>query len=93
MKIKFTFYEISINGQVLNYTFTFKGARKWVAKWMEENVGKHRKVIDMETDILVDSDEVIYNGTDKVWIKECIINDECKTPRMCVSYTYYHIED
>ena len=93
MKIKFTFWEISFKGQVLNRTFTFKGAKKWMKKWMEENVGKHRKVIDMETDTLVDSDEVIYNGFDKVQIRECIVNDERKTPEMIISYSYYHTED
>ena len=93
MKLKFTFWEISLNGQVLNRTFTFRGARKWVSKWMEENVGKHRKIIDFETGLWVDSDELIYNGTDKVKIRECIINDERKSPEMVVSYTYYPAED
>lgn len=93
MKIRFTFWEISFNGQVLNRTFTFKGAKKWMKKWMEENLNKRRKVIDPETDDLVDFGEVIYNGYDKVQIRECIVNDERKTPEMIVSYTYYHTEN
>lgn len=93
MKLRFTFWEISFKGQVLNRTFTFKGARKWMKRWMEENLNKHCKVLDPETDTLVDSDEVIYNGFDKVQIRECIINDERKSPEMVVSYTYYHTEN
>ena len=93
MKLRFTFWEISFKGQVLNRTFTFKGAKKWMKRWMEENLNKHRKVLDPETDKLVDSDEVIYNGFDKVQIRECIINDECKSPEMVISYTYYHTEN
>jgi hypothetical protein len=42
---------------------------------------------------LVDSDEVIYNGFDKVQIRECIVNNERKDPEMIVSYTYFHTED
>lgn len=93
MKLRFTFWEISFKGQVLNRTFTFKGARKWMKGWMEENLNKHRKVLDLETDTLVDSDEVIYNGFDKVQIRECIVNDKRKSPEMVVSYTYYHTEN
>ena len=93
MKIKFTFWEISFKGQVLNRTFTFKGAKKWMKKWMEENLNKHRKVVDPETGDLIDFEEVIYNGFDKVQIRECIVNDERKSPEMIVSYTYYHTED
>lgn len=93
MKLKFTFWEISFKGQVLNRTFTFKGAKKWMKKWMEKNLNKHRKVLDPETDTLVDSNEVIYNGFDKVQIRECIINDERKNPEMVVNYTYYHTEN
>jgi hypothetical protein len=93
MKIKFTFWEISFKGQVLNRTFTFKGAKKWMKKWMEENLNKHHKVVDPETGDLVDFGEVIYNGFDKVQIRECIVNDERKSPEMIVSYTYYHTED
>ena len=48
MKIKFTFWEISFKGQVLNRTFTFKGAKKWMKKWMEENLNKHYKILDRE---------------------------------------------
>jgi len=93
MKIRFTFWEISFNGQVLNRTFTFKGAKKWMKKWMEENLNKHYKVLDPETNTLVDSEKVIYNGFDKVQIRECIVNDERKSPEMIVSYTYYHTEN
>ena len=89
MKIKFTFWEISFKGQVLNRTFTFKGAEKWMKKWMKENLNKHY----METDTLVDSDEVIYNGFDKIQIRECIVNDEHKSPEMIVSYSYYQTEN
>ena len=94
MKFKFTFWEISFKGQPLNYTFTYKGAYKWMKKWMEENVNKHRcKTIDFNTDTLVDSDEVIYNGYDKIQIKECIVNGGLNEPRMIASFTYYHTED
>jgi len=93
MKLKFTFWEISFKGQVLNRTFTFKGAKKWMRKWMDENLNKHRKVVDQETGDLVDFGEVIYNGFDKVQIRECIVNDERKSPEMIVSYTYYHTEN
>ena len=93
MKIKFKFYEISFKGQVLNRTFTFKGAYKWMRKWMEDNLNKHYKTIDFETDNLVDSDEIVYNGFDKVQIRECYLNDERKSPEMIVSYTYYHTEN
>jgi len=93
MKIKFTFWEISFKGQVLNRTFTFKGAEKWIRKWMEENLNKHYQVLDKEADNFVNSDEVIYNGFDKVQIRECIVNDERNTPEMIVSYSYYHTED
>ena len=62
-------------------------------KWMEENLNKHYKTLDMETDTLLESDEVIYNGFDKIQIRECIVNDECKSPEMIVSYSYYHIEN
>ena len=93
MKIKFTFWEISFKGQVLNRTFTFKGAEKWMKKWMEENLNKHYKTLDMETDTLVDSDEVIYIGFDKIQIRECIVNDEHKSPEMIVSYSYYQTEN
>lgn len=93
MKIKFTFWEISFKGQVLNRTFTFKGAEKWMKKWMEENLNKHYKTLDMETDTLVDSDELIYNGFDKIQIRECIVNDERKSPEMIVSYSYYNTEN
>jgi len=93
MKIKFTFWEISFKGQVLNRTFTFKGAEKWMRKWMEENLNKHYQVLDKEADNFVNSDEVIYNGFDKVQIRECIVNDERNTPEMIVSYSYYHTED
>ena len=47
----------------------------------------------METDTLLESDEVIYNGFDKIQIRECIVNDERKSPEMIVSYSYYHIEN
>ena len=93
MKLKFTFWEISFKGQVLNRTFTFKGAEKWMRKWMEENLNKHYQVLDKEADNFVNSDEVIYNGFDKVQIRECIVNDERNTPEMIVSYSYYHTED
>ena len=93
MKIKFTFWEISFKGQVLNRTFTFKGAKKWMKKWMEENLNKHYNVFDQEADNFVKSDDVIYNGFDKVQIRECIVNDERKSPEMIVSYTYFHTED
>ena len=93
MKIKFTFWEISFKGQVLNRTFTFKSAEKWMKKWMEENLNKHYKTLDMETDTLVDSDEVIYNGFDKIQIRECIVNDEHKSPEMIVTYSYYQTEN
>ena len=93
MKLKFTFWEISFKGQVLNRTFTFNGAHKWMKKWMEENLNKHYKTIDRETDTLVDSDEVIYNGRDKVQIRECHINDERKSPEAIYNFTYYHTEN
>ena len=93
MKIKFTFWEISFKGQVLNRTFTFKGAEKWMRKWMEENLNKHYQVLDKEADNFVNSDEVIYNGFDKVQIRECIVNDERNTPETIISYSYYHTED
>ena len=93
MKLKFTFWEISFKGQVLNRTFTFKGAKKWMRKWMEKNLNKHYKKFDYETDLWVDTDEIIYNDFDKVQIRECIINDERKTPEMVISYTYYHTEN
>ena len=48
MKLKFTFWEISFKDQVLNRTFTFKGAKKWMKKWMEENLNKHYTVFDPE---------------------------------------------
>lgn len=93
MIFKFTFWEISFKGQVLNRTFTFKGAKKWMKKWMEENLNKHYKIVDMETGKLVDSDEVIYNGFDKVQIRECIVNNYLKDPEMIVSCTYFHTGD
>ena len=93
MKIKFTFWEISFKGQVLNRTFTFKGAKKWMEKWMEENLNKHYTVFAPEADNFVNSEEVIYNGFDKVQIRECIVNNERKDPEMIVSYTYFHTED
>ena len=92
MKFKFTFWEISFKGQVLNRTFTFNGAHKWMKKWMEENLNKHYKTIDREADTfdtLVDSDKVIYNGRDKVQIRECHINDERKSPEVIYKFTYY----
>ena len=92
MKLKFTFWEISFKGQVLNRTFTFKGAKKWMEKWMVENLNKHYTVFDQEADNFVNSDEVIYNGFDKVQIRECIVNND-NEPEMIVSYTYYHTED
>jgi len=93
MKLKFTFWEISFKGQVLNRTFTFKGARKWMKRWMEENLNKHYNVFDQEADNFVKSDDVIYNGFDKVQIRECIVNDERKSSEMVISYTYFHTED
>lgn len=93
MNVRVTFWEILFKGQVLNRTFTFKGAKKWMRKWMEENLNKHYKTVDKKTGELIDSDEVIYNGFDKVQIRECILNDERKSPEMIVSYTYYHTED
>ena len=93
MKLKFTFWEISFKGQVLNRTFTLKGAEKWMKKWMVKNLNKRYQTVDMETGKLVDSDEVIYNGFDEVQIRECIVNDERKSPEMIVSYTYYHTEN
>ena len=47
----------------------------------------------METDTLLESDEVIYNGFDKIQIRECIVNDERKSPEMIVSYSYYNTEN
>jgi len=93
MKLKFTFWEISFKGEILNRTFTFKGARKWVKKWMKDNLHRYHKTIDEETGKLIDSDEQIYNGFDKVQIRECIVNNERKDPEMIVNYTYYHTED
>ena len=93
MKFKFTFWEISFKGQVLNRTFTFNGAHKWMVKWMEENLNKHYKTLDPYTNKMVDTDEVIYNGLDKVQIRECIVNDERKSPEMIISYTYFHTEN
>lgn len=93
MKFKFSFWEISFNGQVLNHKMTFKGAYKWMKNWMEENLNKHYKTTDFETGKLIDSDEVIYNGRDKVYIKECVINGEGKEPRAILSFTYFHTED
>ena len=93
MKLKFTFWEISFKGQVLNRTFTFKGAKKWMQNWMEENLNKHYQVFDQEADNFVNSTDVIYNGFDKVQIRECIVNNERKDPEMIVSYTYYHTEN
>ena len=34
-----------------------------------------------------------YNGFDKVYIKECIINGTGKDPRAVFGYTYYYTED
>ena len=93
MKLKFTFWEISFKGQVLNRTFTFKGAKKWMKKWMEENLNQHYTVFDPEVGYFVETDDVIYNGFDKVQIRECIVNNERKDPEMIVSYTYFHTED
>lgn len=93
MKIKLSFWEISLNGNVLNYTFTYKQARKWVNKWMEENLLKQHKVLDQDLDRMVDSGEYIYNGFDKIKIRECIINDERKSPAMVVSVSYYNTND
>jgi len=93
MKFKFTFWEISFNGNVLNRTFTFKGAKKWMKKWMKENLNKHYKTVDTKTGELVDSNKVIYNGFDKVQIRECIVNNEHKEPEMILSYTYFHTEN
>ena len=93
MKLKFTFWEISFKGQVLNYKFTYKGARKWMKNWMEENLNKHYQTFDPYTNKMVDTDKVIYNGFDKVQIRECIVNGDPKEPRMIVSFTYFHTED
>lgn len=93
MKIKLSFWEISLNGQVLNYTFTYKGARKWANKWMEENLFKQHKVLDQDLDTMVDSGEYIYNGFDKIKIKECIINGEGKIPALVVSFSYYNTSE
>ena len=93
MKFKFTFWEISFKGQVLNRTFTFKGARKWMYKWMESNLNKHYKTINRETGELIDTDEIIYNGFEEVQIRECIVNDEHESPEAIISYTYYHTEN
>ena len=93
MNIKFSFWEVSFKGQVLTYKLTFKGAHRWMKKWMVENLDKHRRVLDLETGTMVDSDEVIYNGFDKVYIKECIINGTGKDPRAVFGYTYYYTED
>ena len=93
MKLKFTFWEISFKGQVLNRTFTFKGAKKWMKKWMGENLNKHYTVFDPEVGYFVETDDIIYNGFDKVQIRECIVNNERKDPEMIVSYTYFHTED
>lgn len=93
MKLKFTFWEISFKGQVLHRTFTFKGAKKWMLKWMEDNLCRYHKTIDDETGELVDFDEKIYNGFDKVQIKECIVNNDNNEPEMIASYTYYYTED
>ena len=91
--IKFTFWEISFNGNPLNYTFTYKSAYKWMRKWMENNLNKHYKKFDMETNQLVDSDDVIYNGYDKVQIKECIVNDEMSSGRLIFNYSYYYRDE
>ena len=57
------------------------------------NLNKHYTVFDQEACNFVNSDEVIYNGFDKVQIRECIVNNERKDPEMIVSYTYFHTED
>jgi hypothetical protein len=93
MNIKFSFWEVSFKGQVLTYKLTFKGAHRWMKKWMVENLNKHYRVLDQETDTMVDSDEVIYNGRDKVQIRECHINDERKSPEAIYNFTYYHTEN
>ena len=80
MNIKFSFWEVSFKGQVLTYKLTFKGAHRWMKKWMVENLDKHRRVLDLETDTMVDS-------------KECIINGTGKDPRAVFGYTYYYTED
>ena len=41
MNIKFSFWEVSFKGQVLTYKLTFKGAHRWMKKWMVE-VWEHR---------------------------------------------------
>ena len=60
---------------------------------MNENLNKHYQTLDQETDTLVDTDDVIYNGYDKVQIKECIINNDNNEPRMIVEFTYYHTDN
>ena len=88
MNIKFSFWEVSFKGQFLTYKLTFKGAHRWMKKWMVENLDKHRRVLDLETGTMVDS-----NGFHKVYIKECIINGTGKDPRAVFGYTYYYTED
>ena len=53
MNIKFSFWEVSFKGQVLTYKLTFKGAHRWMKKWMVENLDKHRRVLDLETGTMV----------------------------------------
>lgn len=74
--MKICFYKISLNGHVLNYTFTRKGGEKWIRKWMKENVNK-----------TYSNGSIIYNGSDVVTMEECFLNDEQKTPRCLYSYS------